>query len=286
VAQDLSPRAYWPAPNGTMVAVLGYEYSFGDILTDPSLPLTGVDSKISAVYLGYLQTLSLLNRTANILIELPYTWGTTAGIILNPFGDTPSRSDVAGFADIGITLSINLIGAPSMNIEEFQQMRSNPRDILGAGLKVVIPTGDYNADKLINIGSNRWAFRPKLGYIFPVNEKWLLEMSLGMWFFGDNNDFLGLTREQKPIVAAELHLIRRFAPGFWAALDLNYFTGGRTTVGGELKADLQRNSRIGGTLLFPFAGRHAIKAGFSIGAVTESGSDFTSIILGYQVLLN
>ena len=33
-AQQLSPRAYWPAPRGTTVLTLGYEYSTGDTLTE------------------------------------------------------------------------------------------------------------------------------------------------------------------------------------------------------------------------------------------------------------
>lgn len=285
-AQELSPRAYWPTPNGTMVAVTGYQYSFGDILTDPSLPFTGVDSKIHIAYLGYLQAFSLFNRTSSILIELPYTWGTTKGIIVDPLGELPGQANVSGIGDIGIALSINLVGAPSMNVAEFQELRNNPRQILGAALKILIPTGEYNADKLINVGANRWAFNFKLGYIFPIHAKWLLEGELGIWAFGDNDEFLGVTREQKPIYAAQFHLIRRFSPGFWCALNFNFFTGGRSTIGGEVRADLQRNSRIGVTLAYPFAGRHAIKGGFSIGTVTESGDDFARMLLGYQVLLN
>ena len=104
-----------------------------------------------------------------------------------------------------------------------------------------------------------------------------------MWIFSDNNEYLGETRKQNPIFATELHLVRRFTPGFWAALDLNFFWGGRTNL---LDEDLQRNSKIGCTIVYPFAGRHAIKGGFSMGVVTESGDNFKSFILGYQVLLN
>ena len=43
-AQDLTPRAYWPTPNGTKVAIIGYSYVRGDVLLDPSVPLSGVDS--------------------------------------------------------------------------------------------------------------------------------------------------------------------------------------------------------------------------------------------------
>ena len=282
-AQELTPRAYWPAPRGTMVAVLGYQYSFGDVLSDPSLPLTGLNSRIHVGFLGYLQTFSLFNRTANLIIELPYTWVTTTGIIVGSSGETPGRRSISGIADIGITFSINLIGAPSMTLENFQQLRKAPHQILGASLKILAPTGAYEEDKLINVGSNRWAFKPELGYMIPLAQKWLLELEFGMWFFGDNNEFLGKTRKQDPIFATELHLVRRFTPGFWAAFDLNFFWGGRSNL---LDQDLQRNSKIGCTIVYPFAGRHAIKGGFSFGVVTESGDNFKSFILGYNVILN
>ena len=77
VAQELSPRFYWPAPEGTKIVFVGYSYSFGDVTTDPSLPIFGVDSKINAGLLGYMQTLSLFGRTSNLLVEVPYVSGAT-----------------------------------------------------------------------------------------------------------------------------------------------------------------------------------------------------------------
>ena len=71
LAQELAPRAYWPAPKGTNVLVVGYQYSGGDVLTDPTLPITGVDSKINFAQLSYHRTLSLFARTANIQLNLP-----------------------------------------------------------------------------------------------------------------------------------------------------------------------------------------------------------------------
>jgi hypothetical protein len=282
-AQELSPRANWPAPKGTMVAFVGYQYSFGDVLTDPSLPITGLDSRIHVGFIGYLQTFSLFNRTTNLIIELPYTSATTTGIILDPSGETPASRYMSGIADIGVTFGINLFGAPTMDIKEFQELRNNPRQILGFSLKILIPTGAYEEDKLINIGSNRWAFKPKLGYMIPLTQKWLVELDLGMWIFGDNDEFLGKTRKQNPIFASEFHLVRRFTPGFWAAIDLNYFWGGSTNL---VEQDLQRNSKIGCTIAYPFAGRHVLKGGFNMGVVTESGDDFQSFTLSYNVLLN
>lgn len=277
LAQDLTPRTYWPAPKGTRLLIAGYAHQTGDVVTDPSIPLTGVDSRIDSAVLAYQQTVDLFGRTGNIQFEVPYVDGTTTGMV----SDEPGRRDVAGFGDIAATLTINLMGAPSMSPAEFQEMRQSPRPILGASIRIAAPTGEYEADKLINIGTNRWALRLQLGYIRPLSRKWLLEVSGGAWFFQDNGEFLGETREQDPIGALNFHLVRRFSPGFWASLDLNYYLGGHTTIDGERNADLQRNSRLGFSFAYPFKGRHAVKFGISEGVVTESGGDFRTITLNY-----
>ncbi len=276
-SQELTPRAFWPAPYGTKIVVAGYAYSTGDIVTDPSLPLVGVDSTIRTGVLAYQQTLDLAGRTANLQFELPYTDGSTSG----EFRGEPANREVSGIGDFAATLSFNLMGAPTMTPAEFQQYRLNPKPILATSLRVVAPTGEYEPDKLINIGTNRWAAKIKLAYLRPMPGKWVLEMAAGVWFFQDNDEFLGVTREQEPITALDLNLIKRFRPGFWGSIDGNYYLGGRTTVDGDKRADLQRNSRAGFSLAYPFAKRHAVKASFSTGVVTESGGDYNSILLNY-----
>lgn len=281
-SQELTPRAYWPAPRGTQVLVVGYNFSTGDVVTDPSLPVVGVNSDIHLGLIAYGRTLSLWGRTANFLIALPYSKGTTLGELEGE----PTRRDFSGVADVGFTLSVNLLGAPSMTPAEFRELRQNPRPILGASVKVVAPTGAYDAEKLINISSNRWAVKGELGYIIPIKPRWLLEFELAGWLIGDNDDFLGMTREQDPVLAGQLHLVRRFRPGFWASLDLNYYTGGRSTIGGVEVGDLQRNSRVGATVVVPFRRRHAVKVGYSAGVVTESGGDYETLLLSFTTLVN
>lgn len=277
LAQDLTPRTYWPAPKGTRLLVFGYAYQTGDVVTDPSIPLTGVDSRIDSGVIAYQQTLDLFGRTGNFQLEVPYVDGTTTGMV----SDEPGRRDVTGFGDMAATLTINLMGAPSMSPVEFQELRHSPRPILGTSIKIVAPTGEYEKDKLINIGTNRWAVRFRLGYIRPLTARWLLEMSLGAWFFEDNDEFLGVTRKQDPITALNFHLVRRFKPGLWGSLDLNYYLGGHSTVDDVRRADLQRNSRIGISFAYPFQRKHAVKLGISRGVVTESGGDFRTVTLNY-----
>ena len=62
--------------------------------------------------------------------------------------------------------------------------------------------------------------------------------------------------------------------------------GGRQTIGGDRLGDVQRNMKIGGTIVVPFHGRHAIKLGYAHGAVTKYGTDFDQLLLSYQVRLN
>jgi hypothetical protein len=277
LAQELAPRAYWPAPTGTNVLVLGYQYSAGDIVTDPSLPISGVESNINFAQVSYQRTLSLFGRTTNMQFNLPYTRGSTEGFVE---GEFRSRH-ISELADARVRLSINLRGAPAMDAEGFQALRARPQTIIGASVLVQLPTGGYDPDKLINAGSNRWAVKPALGVIWPVRPNWLLEFELGAWFYGDNGNFQRRTRQQDPMLSSEFHLVKRFRPGYWASLDLNYYVGGRTTVDQLKQADLQRNSRIGGTVVFPFKNRHAIRASFSRGIITESGGDFENYSLNY-----
>ena len=174
-AQELSPRAFWPAPEGTKVVVFGFQYSRGDVVTDPSLPIFGVDSNIGTALAAYRHTFGILGRTANFVLEVPYVWGATTGELAGE----PRRRDFSGVGDIAVTLSVNLVGAPSMNVEEFRELRANPHPILGASVRVLAPTGAYEADKLINVGANRWAMKVELGYTLPIRPRWLFEIEMG-----------------------------------------------------------------------------------------------------------
>jgi hypothetical protein len=280
-AQELSPRAYWPTPVGTKLLVAGYQFASGDVVTDPSLPVTGVDSRIHTGLIAYQQTFGVAGRTSNLQVEMPYTSGTTTGQYLG----RDARADVSGAGDLALTFAINLFGAPAMDRAAFREFLGAPEPVLGVSLKLVAPTGEYDPDKLINIGTNRWAVRLQFGYIQPLTPKWLLEASVGAWFFEDNDEFLGETRKQDPIGALNVHVVRRFRPGFWASLDLNYYVGGHTTVGDDRNADLQRNSRMGLSVAYPFRRRHVVKLGISEGVVTESGGDFRTITFNYVYLI-
>jgi hypothetical protein len=66
------------------------------------------------------------------------------------------------------------------------------------------------------------------------------------------------------------------------AFDAVYFAGGRTTVNGVKRNDLQSNARYGVTLSVPLAKQHSLKSLFSTGLATRIGSDFNAVGVAYQ----
>ena len=279
--QELTPRAYWPAPVGAEIAFFGYAYQTGDIITNAALPIVDVDSRINRLALGYQKTFGFWGRTSNVRVEIPWADGTTRGQVE---GD-PTRRSISGLGDISATLSVNLLGAPAMDLAAFQAFRADPQPIVAASIKVLAPTGQYDEDRVVNIGTNRWAARARVGYIQPLPGEWMLEAAVGTWIFGENDDFLGETLTQDPLTAVDASLIRRFGPGFWASLDGTYYFGGRTEVEDVGRADFQRNSRLGVSFAYPLARRHVLKGGYSLGVSTNAGGDWETLGLTYIYVL-
>jgi hypothetical protein len=277
-AQQLEPRAYSPNPTGMNFAGASYTYQTGDVVFDASLPFSNVTANINSTSLAYIRTFSLFGRSASTGLVLPYAWGTIQGDVQEVF----RQIHRSGLADVPMRLTVNLLGAPAMTPGEFAAR--TPTTTLGLSLFVVAPTGQYNPSKLINIGSNRWSFKPELGLSHPVGH-WVVEIYTGAWFFTTNNDFFGgQIRTQEPIGTIQTHVVYNFRPRLWVAADYTYYWGGRSTVNGVRNADLQANSRVGLTVAVPVARAQSIKFAWSRGASTRIGADFSTYAVAYQFL--
>ena len=275
-AQELEPRAYSPSPVGTNFLLAGYARSSGNVVVDASLPLSDVDAQLNFGTLAYGHTFGVLGRSANVLVVAPYVWGEVSGNV-NEEAASITRS---GPGDPRLRLSVNLLGGPALPPAEFAVRK--PATTLGASLTVVPPLGEYYPEKLINLGANRWAFKPELGLSVPVG-RWSLDAYAGVWLFGDNDEFFGgVRREQDPIGALQFHASYTFRPRLWVAFDSTWYAGGRSTVNGVEKSDRQENTRIGLTLSLPFGNRQSIKLTLSDGATTRVGGDFSTFGVAWQ----
>ncbi|UTF61870.1 transporter [Gilvimarinus sp. DA14] len=279
-AQELAPRAYWPAPDGTNVVVLSYQHSQGNVLADASTPITGAEAKLDFLSLTYQRTFNLLGRTGNLQLNTPFVSGEAHADINNEF----KRRSITAAADPRARLAINLVGAPSMDRDDFRLLVANPELIVGASMLVSIPTGEYDGDRLFNAGSNRWAVKPALGAILPLDNRWLLEGEIGAWFYQDNDDFSGQTRSQEPLLSSEFHLVHVLQSGTWISFDINWYQGGAAQVGAGPKQTELKNSRAGLTFLKPLAKQHAIRGAYSTAVESTIAGQFDSLSLSYMYI--
>ena len=275
-AQELEPRAYSNAPVGTNFAIGGYTHLSGRVLLDPSLPVENVEASIDAYTLGYARFFGLFGRSASFAVVLPYIEADLRGDVL----DAPAEVHRAGWGDLRLRGGINLFGHPALTPAEFAKQ---PEALsAGASLSVIAPTGQYESSRFVNIGTNRWAFKPELGASYPIGN-WFTEASAGVWLFTDNDDFRGgHRRSQEPIAVYQLHAGYNFRRGLWLAADYGHYSGGRTAVDGVENDDAQRNSRIGLVLSLPLGSGWSTKLGWSKGTVVRAGGDYRILTLALQ----
>lgn len=275
-AQDLAPGAYTPGPIRLNILTFLASFNKGDVTFDPALPIENAHATIGAGAVGYTRSFGLAGRYANIGVAVPYGNGHIEGLVAGE----PRQRSPDGLADIAVRMAVNLYGARAMTAQEFAAYR--PSTIVGVSLSVGVPVGDYDSTKAINIGANRWAFKPEIGVSRRVGA-WTFEGDLGMVLFTDNTNFLnGGVYEQAPIVSMQGHVIRTFKPGLWAAFDGNFWHGGRPTTNGMPGSQLQKNSRVGATLAMPIARQQQLRVAFSFGAYTRLGGDFKALGVSYS----
>jgi hypothetical protein len=275
-AQQLEPRAYSPAPVGTNYFGLALHDSRGGVVTDAALPLEDVEAHINITTPFYGRTFSLAGRSANVGIAVPYAWGTVAGEVFEEHREV-RRS---GFGDPQLRFAVNLLGGPAMTPREFATRAR--RTTLGFSLVASVPVGEYDPSKLINLGTNRWAYRPELGLSLPAG-KWDLELYGGVWLFGANDDFFGgVHREQEPLPTAQAHVVYTLRRSLWLAADFTYYWGGTTSADGVQGDDRQDNTRGGLTMAIPIVGRQSLKLTWARGVSTRVGSSFQTFGVAWQ----
>jgi len=275
-AQDIEPRAYSNAPIGVNFLIAGYAYTRGGVAFDTALPITDPHLHTSSALVAYATVLDLWGKSAKIDAIVPYTW--LAGNAEYQ-GQTVNRN-VNGFANSAYRLSVNVYGAPALPLDEFTKWEQDL--IIGVSLRVGAPWSQYDDTRVINIGTNRWSFKPEVG-ISKALGSWTLEATAAVTFYTVNHDFFGgNTQSQDPLYSTQGHLIYGFASGIWASLDATYFAGGRTTLNGVLSSDLQQNWRFGSTLAFPVDRKNSIKLYASSGVAARTGNNYDLIGVAWQ----
>ncbi|MGO9586400.1 MAG: transporter [Limisphaerales bacterium] len=274
LAQDIEPRRWSHLPIGANFAGAAYAYSSGDISLDPVLQIQNGQFDIQTIDVTYIRSFELLGKSARVDLTQPYQFGHWTGLL----SGVPATAYRNGLADTSVRFAVNLFGAPPLAGKEYAEYRATNADhetIVGMGLVLQLPTGQYYSDKLINLGDNRFTFRPQLGAVHNWG-KWSAELTVQGWFYTDNNDFYnGRRLEQDPVFNVDSHLIYTFRPGLWLSGSVGYDAGGETTINGVSSNNTESNLGWGVGLGLPISRAVGMKFEY-IGTRTQVGTGLDS----------
>jgi hypothetical protein len=282
-AQDLAPRAYLITPLHSNAITLSESFFDGSIDYSGVIPINDATGRYNIPTLSYYHSFGFFGRSANVVASLPYGVGSFQGTV-----GTEIKVYRSGLLDSVYRVSVNLAGGPAMPVEKYVKWKQ--KKLLGVSLKVVAPTGQYDPTKLINWGTNRWSFKPELGYSQAWG-KWVLDAYSGVWLFAENPEFWSRnitfpgtrSQSQKPIAAFEGHVSYGVKSRLWFSLDGNYWFGGVTSLNGvENSLTRQANSRIGATASVPVSKRQSLKISYSDGTYIRFGGNYQNVSVAWQ----
>ena len=189
-------------------------------------------------------------------------------------------------ADSILRFAVNLYGAPPLEGKEYAAYRAaaDVETIVGAALVVQLPTGHYKDEKLINLGTNRFTFRPQIGVVHNRGN-WSMEVTGAAWIYTDNDDFFdGNKLEQDPLYTVQGHLAHTFRPGVWTDAAVGYGYGGQSTVSGVEKDDRKGNLVWALSLGYPITRRLGVNLTY-IGTRTQEsvGVDSDTIAVNLSI---
>jgi len=249
MAQGDGARFYWKGLMGTNAVPLITKFLGGNANPmDPShnvVPGSEFTSMMSMA--GYVKMLPIGKRAGMVSILFPM--GNLSGDI--SILGLEKTLTARGFGDPMLQFGVNIIGPKAMmNIPDV--LRYKPGfsvDLIGS---LAVPIGEYDNTSPVNIGQNRWYGRIGAPVVWQIGswvpgKRTTIEFLPAVWFYSDNNDFVGKTMETEPMFQFEAHLTRDFNDGLWGSFDIVSYSGGIATIDG-VEGTALNNKGIGVTL--------------------------------------
>lgn len=275
-AGEIEPRSYGNAPVGVNFLIAGYAHSEGGLSMSDASPLKDPNLKMDTALLAYARSLDMWGIPGKIDVILPVSDLSGTATV----GGQPKERRTSGLLDPRLRVSTIFYGAPVLTLEEFPGWQQ--KLLIGASIQVSAPLGQYDPDKLVNLGNNRWFVKPDIG----ISKAWgdlTLELSTGVMIYSDNTDYFGGKKlEQNPVSTSQAHLLYSFGKGIWAAVSGTYDYGGRSYTSGVRGDDQQSNTRVGTTIALPLSRKHSLKLYASTGLHTTRGNGYDLLGAAWQ----
>ncbi len=276
MGQDLELRAFSATPVGMNFGVLALGHASGTVLFDQATKIEDVTGKITSVAGVYGRSLSVFGAAGKIVAVVPFLWGDWEGM----YQGAPASASRRGMADPLVELSVNFLGAPAMTMA---QMRTySQKWVVGGSIKVSVPVGQYLPEKLLNLGANRWAVRPRFG-VSRKSGRLALEGMASVWLYEINDDFFGgSSLAKEPLWSLQFNGVYQWLSGLWLGVGAGFSRGGQSSVNDLISDTYQKTTRWAAVLSVPVAKRHSLKVLFANGLSTRVGADLTNVSLAWS----
>ena len=276
-AQFNDARAYDNTPVGVSQLELDYTYVRSNASLDPSLAIAGANLNLNQGTIGYTYYFGVLHRLAWVEAAVPLAGldGSIAG--------TNVHGSVSGAGDSSYQLAMLLKGGPALSVEQFENYK--PASSLGLSLTITAPTGLYNANKILNLGSDRWSFKPELAFNHPFgpDRKWEFDGYGNISFYTDNTSYRGRTiLRQQQLPGLEGHISYSFNDRVWVSLDTRYSFRGTTYVDGVSQNNAQQNFILGSELNISLNPQNSLTFVFAKAIAHQNGPTATGFSIKYD----
>ena len=276
-AQFTDPRAYDNTPVGINQLELSYAYAHANASLDTSLVITGASFNLNQGTIDYTRYFGLLHRLTWVEASVPVAGlnGSIAG--------TNIQGSTTGTGDSSYELAMLLKGGPALSVEQFEEYK--PTTTLGVSLTITAPTGSYRPDKVLNLGSNRWSFKPEiaLSHPFGPDQKWEFDAYANAYFYTDNISYHG--REvlgQQPLLGLEGHISYSFNDIVWSSLDTRYSFRGTTFLNTVTQNNAQQNFILGSETNISLNSQNSLVLEFAKAVVHHNGPALVGFSLKYD----
>jgi hypothetical protein len=289
---QVPPRFYLDTLAGSnAVPVIFQSFSGNTNPLDPAHVVSAsADVQAEVLMAGYARTFSLFDRSAMAALLLPM--GRISGE--TTIGGRSFDEGTTGFGDPMLEFDINVVGPPA--IKDIPAIvRYEPGFSLDILADLAFPVGEYDSDDALNLGQNRWYGRVcapatlQLGSWVP-GQRTTVEVLPSVWFFSENDDYVGSTLETDPLFQLEGHLTRDFVEMLWGSLDATWLVGGKSSIDGEDGNSLGEVG-VGFTLGYQVSKNIQLTAGYMATVNDNDDSDMSlgvfrfSLVVGWHPLV-
>ena len=260
---QVPPRFYWKSLSDANAVPVIFQSLNGNANPIDPAHVVSADADIDAnvVIAGYAKMLPLFDRTLTLALLEPMGRISGEATIAGRTFD----QDATGFGDPMIEAGYNLIGPKAMKTIP-DLLRYEPKFSLDIIIDLAFPIGEYDHDQALNLGQNRWYGRVGAPIVWQIGpwvpgRRTTLEVLPSVWFFSDNDDYVGHKLSTDPMFQVEAHLTRDFTEHFWGSFDTTYIAGGKSSVDGS-NGDSLNNLGIGFTLGYQINDNLSLTAGY------------------------